>query len=171
VGPKIYIVYSEPTTLDLVRKHTKESTVDGSHERTLTHRVFVLALIILSGRQVFSFCFLSQMNRTPEIQVVISFFEILASCGEKFRVRRYHNAVQPARKKEPECETNVSCEKGLKDPEPVRFKYVSESAEGKSNPSARKGQRPSASRVVHDVFCGSENPREHGEHPTVHRHA
>lgn len=89
-------------------------------------------MLIPNAREVFSLCFFSQTNRTPEIQVIVGLLEVLASCGEKFRVRRYHDAVQPARKKEYECETNVSCEKGLKNPEPVRFKYVSESAKGKS---------------------------------------
>jgi len=72
------------------------------------------------------------MNRTPEIQVIVGFLEVLPSCFEKFGVRRYHNAVQPAWKKEHECETNVSCEKRLENPEPVGFEYVAESAEGKS---------------------------------------
>ena len=138
MGPKVYIAFPEPTALDLVQKHNKKSTVDGLHEHTRTHRVFILVLMIPNGRGVFSLCFFSQTNRTPEIQVIIGFLEVLASCGEKFRVRRHHDAVQPARKQEHECETNVPCKKGLKDPEPVRFKYVAESAEGKSQTSCEE---------------------------------
>ena len=135
MGPKIYIAYFGSAALDLVQKHNKKCTVGGLHERTRTHRVFILVSMILNGRGVFSLCFFSQTNRTPEVQVIVGFLEVLASCGEKVRVWWYHNSVQPARKEERECETNVSREKGLKDPEPVRFKYVAESAEGKSQTS------------------------------------
>ena len=132
MGSKIYIAYSGPTAPNLVQKHNKKSTFGGLHERTQTHRVFILVLIIPNGRGVFSLCFFSQTNRTPEIQMIVGFLKVLASCGEKVRVWWHYNAVQPARKEKRKCEANVSCEKGLKDPEPVRFKYVAESAEGKS---------------------------------------
>ena len=64
--------------------------------------------------------------------MVIRFLEVLAPCREKFGVRRHHDAVQPGGKKKRECEANVSREKGLKDPERVRFEYVAENAEGES---------------------------------------
>lgn len=79
--------------------------------------------------------FFSQAIRTPEVQVIVCFLEVLAPYSENVGVRRYHDAVQPARKEKEERETNVSCEKGLKDPECVRFEYVSEKAEGQSKTS------------------------------------
>jgi len=112
--------------------------------------VFILVLMIL----IFSLCFFSQTNRTPEIQVIVGFLEVLASCGEKVRVWWYHNAVQPARKKERECETNVSCEKGLKNPEPVGFKYVAESSEGKSQTSCEESfSAPGWTRQSTRIYC------------------
>ena len=96
---------------------------------------FVLVVIIANSRKVFSLRFFSQTSRTPEIQVIICFLEVLASCSENPRVRRYHDAVHPGRKKDRECETNVSRENGLKNPERLRFEDISENAEGQNKAS------------------------------------
>lgn len=95
--------------------------------------------MISNGREVFSLCFFSQVSCTPEIHVIIRFLEVLAPHSEDFRVWRYHNTVQPGRKKKHERETDVSCEKRLKDPECVRFEYVAEDAEGESETSCDAG--------------------------------
>lgn len=92
-------------------------------------------LLVPNHRKVLVFGLFSHANRTPEVQMIVRFLEVLAPCGEKLRVGRHHDAVQPARKKKQECETYVSCKKGLKNPECMRFKYVSEKAEGQSETS------------------------------------
>lgn len=96
-------------------------------------------VVIPKSREVLFLRFFSQANRTPEIQVIVRFLEELAPGGEKRRVRRYHDAVHPGREKKQKCETNVSREKGLKDPERVRFKYVSENGEGRNKASCDVG--------------------------------
>ena len=63
--------------------------------------------------------------------MIIRFLEVLAPGSEKPRVRRYHDTVHPGREKEREREANVSCEKGLKNPECLRVKYVAEKAESR----------------------------------------
>jgi len=148
--------------------------LDRLQECTRTHRALVLVVeVVPNSTKVLVFRFFSHANRTPEIQVIICFLEVFAPCGEKLRVRRYHDTVKPTWKKKQKCKADVSCEKCLKNPEHMRLKYISKKAEGQSKTScnvvvsasmpskkklqltARKGQWPSTSRVVHQVFCGS----------------
>ena len=97
--------------------------------------VLVLVVLVPNSREVLVLCFFGHTIRTPEVQVVVRLFEVLASYSKKLGVRRYHDAVQPAWKEKEERETNVSGEKGLEDPECTRFEYVSEEAEGQSKTS------------------------------------
>jgi hypothetical protein len=62
--------------------------------------------------------------------VIIGFFEVLGSYCEKLRVWRNNNTVKPAWEKQQERKTDVSCKKGLKNPERLRLKNVSEKAKG-----------------------------------------
>ena len=94
--------------------------------------VLVLLAFIPNARKVLLLRFFCQTNRAPEIQVVIRFLEVLAPDGEKCRVRRHHDAVRPGREKDHERETNVSCEKCLKNPERLRVKCIAEKAEGRN---------------------------------------
>ena len=77
----------------------------------------------------------SHANRTPEIQMIVRFLKVFASCGEELRVGRHHDAVQPAREEKQECKADVSCEKSLKNPECMRFEDVSQNSKGQSETS------------------------------------
>ena len=93
-----------------------------------------MGLVVNSG-EVLVLRFFSHANGTPEVQVVVRFLEVLAPYGEKLRVGRDHDAVKPAWKKKKEGKADVPREKGLKDPEGVRLKYVSEEAKGQGETS------------------------------------
>ena len=92
-----------------------------------------------NGCKVLLLRFFGQTNRAPEIQVVIRFLEVLAPCSEKPRVRRYHDAVQPGREKYYEREANISCKKGLKNPERLRVECIAEQAECRNKTSCGVG--------------------------------
>jgi hypothetical protein len=97
--------------------------------------VLVLVVLVPNSREILVLCFFGHAIRTPEVQVIVRLFEVLAPYSKKLRVRRYHNAVQPTWKEKEEREANVSGEKGLEDPECTRFEYVSKEAEGQSETS------------------------------------
>ena len=113
-----------------------------------------LVVVIGKSREVLLLRFFGQANRTPEIQVIVRFLEELAPGGEKRRIRRYHDAVHPGREKKQKCETNVSREKGLKNPERVRFKCVSENGEGRNKASCDVGISTLVKTLKrHYIYC------------------
>lgn len=135
---KIYDVSTNPAAaVDIVGvKNTAcYRILSRLRECTRSHRVFLLVSFVPDICKVLVLCFLGHVNGTPEAQVIICFLEVLAPRSEQLRIRRYHDAVQPTRKKKQERNTDVSREEGLKDPECVRLKYISKKAKGQGESS------------------------------------
>ena len=106
---------------------------------TRTPRDPVPAILVRNTRKVLMLRLLGHSNGTPKIQVIVCFFKVFGPSSEKPRIRRYHDAINPAWKENQKHKTDVSREKGLKNPERVRVKYVSEKAKGQNKAGCKYG--------------------------------